>query len=105
MSHNSRFKPGPTLKECREQGVTHIEVQCLTSRCRRLTRFEIDNIRARDDVPVNHIRFVCSGCRQINISVEAIRPAPVETAHPIFDTSKVKPKERRLGVKLRIVKR
>lgn len=95
MSHNSRYKAGPTLAQCRKAGVTHLELQCLNSRCRNLRRLELHDVRARDDVPVNEVRWVCSGCRGINISVSTVRPGAIVTPEPIFDTSNVIPSPRR----------
>lgn len=100
MSHNSRFRPGPTLDECEKQGMTHLRLVCHGWDCtRRDVVIEVGKIRARRDVPVNHIRWRCErangGCGGINITVEAIKPKPEEIPHPIFDVKQMKPRPRR----------
>jgi hypothetical protein len=99
MSHNNRYKPGPTLEECEKQGVTHLRLHCNGVNCGREVLLDLYRIRARKNVPVNYIRWRCDptsgGCGGFNISVSAVKPAPEEIPHPIFDLKKVKVKPRR----------
>lgn len=99
MSHNRIYKPGPTLDACRKQGVTHLRLKCHGVQCQREALLELGSIRARDDVPVNYIRWRCErakgGCGGFNISVSAVMPAQADIPHPIFDVTKVQVKPRR----------
>lgn len=100
MSHNSRFKPGPTLAACAAMGVTHLRIVCLRSDCGRVQEIELHKVMrvilSPDRVAVNQIPWQCK-CRSINIRVETVIPKEVETPLPLFPIEQVRPRPRRTG--------
>lgn len=99
MGHNRIYKGGPTLDECAEKGIKLLRLQCLTVRCRRVKIIVIGDLKAKRNVPVNHLPWICErdngGCGGANIAVSVVepdRPAPVV---PVLDLAKMRPARRR----------
>lgn len=92
MGHNRIYAAGPTLADCRKDGVTHLRIQCLVLACRHEALIAVSLIRAADNVPVNHIPWRCKNCRQRNISVSAVKE---EQPVPVLNLTAIKPYPRR----------
>src|SRR5205807_19015 len=97
MGHNSRFRAGPTLKECEDQGAAHLEIRCLRSACAHTARAEISKLGAPRDVPVNKLGWRCQKCKGINVAVAVVKPDQPVTPEPVFQVGDVRPKPRRRG--------
>jgi hypothetical protein len=92
MGHNEIYKGGPTLDDCRKDGVTHLRIQCLVLACRHEALIAIELVPGPGNVPVNHMPWRCKNCRQRNLSVSAVKD--VQPA-PVLDLKKMKPLARR----------
>jgi hypothetical protein len=106
MSFNDRYKPGPTLDECAEQGISRLRVSCVY--CRHEKMVDVAAIRAHRNVPVNYMRWRCDktqgGCGRVGrMVVNAITTSPAEKdhpPHPIFDLTGITAKPRRTPMML-----
>ena len=92
MGHNKIYNGGPTLDDCRKDGVTHLRIQCLVLACRHKALIALELVRGPRNVPVNHMAWRCKVCRQRNVSVSAVQD---EQPIPVLDLKKMKPRPRR----------
>lgn len=92
MGHNKIYAGGPTLADCRNDGVTHLRIQCLVLACRHEALIAISLVRGAENVPVNHMPWRCKICRQRNVSVSAVKEKQPE---PVLDLKAMKPLRRR----------
>lgn len=92
MGHNRIYRRGPTLAQCKEDGVTHLRVVCLMIECKHQALIALDLVPGPRSVPVNRLGWRCKICRQSNISVSVVKEKqPV----PVFDLAGIKPHPRR----------
>jgi hypothetical protein len=92
MGHNRIYKGGPTLEECKAQGVTHLKISCLMIECKHQALIALHLVPGPKNVPVNHLAWRCKNCRQANISVSVVKE---EQPTPVLDLKAMKPKRRR----------
>lgn len=92
MGHNRIYRGGPTLAQCKEDGVTHLRIVCLMIECKHEALIALDLVPGPRNVPVNHLPWRCRNCRQANISVSVIKD---EQPVPVLDLEAIKPHRRR----------
>ena len=92
MGHNRIYNGGPTLDDCRKDGVTHLRIQCLVMACRHEALIALELVPGPKNVPVNHMAWCCKNCRQRSISVSVVKK---EQPTPVLDLKAMKPHRRR----------
>jgi hypothetical protein len=92
MGHNRIYKGGPTLDDCKRDGVTHLRICCMILACTHQALIALDLVPGPKNVPVNHLPWRCKKCRQTNISVSAVKE---EQPVPVLDLKAMRPHPRR----------